>query len=506
MAGARSDRISDDIKRLQRPPRGRRALSWLLFLSILAGFLILPLLASSHGAAVLSWLRGMPALETRVRPVIERHTAAVLDRRPVFPEHSALSAAAPRTLAPPTLLALDRSWDPGSVAAAHGPWAGDCKLCHTTPFVRVQDSACRSCHAGIGDHVDPLQHASVPGLTDVRCASCHRDHRGVFGLAEQNRHYLGAECASCHADIRRHAPASSSANVTDFAADHPEFRVQIRRAADDPELERVRLQPAAPLREPTNLSFPHDVHLAARGIDSPHGRVRLDCADCHVPSAVGLGFRPTTMREHCQQCHALALEPALSDREVPHGPVTEVVASVREFYAYLQLAGERGSATRSAPALGVQRPGQGARAVAGSKRSLPDHAQRARAAAVRLFEETSCTVCHVVSRSAEGPPDATAMPDWRIAPIDPAHAWMPQSAFDHRSHHQQPCTDCHDAARSAHAEEVLMPRIEICRDCHAGSQPSPLQVTSDCGLCHGFHLPGRLPSARPATAMRAAGS
>jgi len=35
-----------------------------------------------------------------------------------------------------------------------------------------------------------------------------------------------------------------------------------------------------------------------------------------------------------------------------------------------------------------------------------------------------------------------------------------------------------------------MPAIKVCRDCHTGSTPVSNKLVSDCGLCHGFHLPG----------------
>jgi predicted CXXCH cytochrome family protein len=64
---------------------------------------------------------------------------------------------------------------------------------------------------------------------------------------------------------------------------------------------------------------------------------------------------------------------------------------------------------------------------------------------------------------------------------------MPGARFDHRSHAQTKCGDCHDVSRSESADDVAMPAIETCRECHGGSRPSSGKVTSNCLLCHNFH-------------------
>lgn len=490
------DRLSAAVRRVQRPPRGRRVLSWLLLLATLGGFLVLPVLGSAQAERVRDWLSSVPALGALLTPALEHHTADMIARRPSrVREATALPAPPP----PPTLLGLDRSWDPGPVASAHGAWAYDCKICHATPFARVADVACLSCHAGIGDHVEDAA-LTVHGLSGVRCATCHRDHKGVFGLANQNRHFLGAACADCHADIARHAPETALAEVADFADEHPGFRIQVRSGAEpDAPLQRVALDAGVVLKEPIHLKFPHDVHLDEKGIDSPRGNVRMECKDCHEADDRGVGFRPVAMRMHCQSCHTLKLEPALAAREVPHGSEKEVLSTIREFYAYAHLTGSAVQrAPQARPALGVQRPGEKAirgASVGASANVSGDPLVRARQVATELFEKTSCAVCHTVVRLAEsGPADSPGrdLPQWRVEPIARAPVRMPGSIFDHRTHAMQECTECHAATRSKHAEEVLMPAIDTCRECHAGSRPTPHRVTSDCGLCHGFHTPGRL--------------
>jgi predicted CXXCH cytochrome family protein len=64
---------------------------------------------------------------------------------------------------------------------------------------------------------------------------------------------------------------------------------------------------------------------------------------------------------------------------------------------------------------------------------------------------------------------------------------MPYARFDHKSHAQSKCADCHDVAKSKRSADVAMPAIQSCRECHGGSRPAEKKVTSNCLLCHGFH-------------------
>jgi predicted CXXCH cytochrome family protein len=67
--------------------------------------------------------------------------------------------------------------------------------------------------------------------------------------------------------------------------------------------------------------------------------------------------------------------------------------------------------------------------------------------------------------------------------------WLPHARFDHKSHASKKCADCHAVASSKSADDLAMPTIETCRECHGGSQPVAKKVTSNCLLCHAFHDP-----------------
>lgn len=474
------DPISNEIAILQKPLKGRRFLSWLFFIVFVTIFLVAPIIAST-------WPGASEKSGNFLRPV---NGAASSQVGAIQINTSTGKATAINS----TYMGLDVPWNPGHLSNSHQPWANDCKVCHTAAFTRVKDEDCTACHQKMGDHVDS-KIVKVDTLHEVRCASCHRDHQGEFGLAQQNKRYTGDNCAACHADIKASFPKTKTENVKDFSKDHPEFRIQLATGPDM--LVRMRQNARAKLVETAKLKFPHDVHLASAGVSSPKGKVKMECDNCHKPNSDGVTFKPVTMKDDCQSCHALKFEPAVSNREVPHGSTNEVLSTLREFYSYVSTNGVKVDQRPENGPIFYIRPGK-KEAVASYVSAPGDVRSRAVASATELFEKTSCVVCHEVTRSSEMGKKGTPgedMPQWKIAPVTPQHAWMPKAQFSHVKHVSAKCADCHDAAKSKDATDVLMPTISQCKDCHSGKEPVVKKVTSDCGLCHGFHMPsGSSPS------------
>lgn len=365
----------------------------------------------------------------------------------------------------------DRFWNPGPVLLAHQPIEPRCATCHEVAFEHVKDRACLECHAGIGHHVGPeMKPATL--FEGERCTTCHRDHKGVKATHRDD----DGMCVACHQDLGARAPGAKAMRVSDFAREHPAFQLSL---PEEGGVRRVR-QGAAPVAEKSNLVFPHATHLDPQGVRSPlQGRMKLECRSCHAPDASRRGFEPISMPKHCQECHTLQFEPAVTTREVPHGKPAEALTVVEEFYASLALKGEPDSFQK---AFGVRGAGllrrvgevtaqdrQGALALAGRK---------AKQVGAELFEVRVCKTCHAVSRDGEG---------WKVAPIRLNHAWMPHAIFDHKVHLHVKCASCHDVASSKKASDVAMPAIATCRECHGGSKPVEAKVTSNCLLCHGFH-------------------
>lgn len=391
-------------------------------------------------------------------------------------------------------MASDRFWNPGPVMLAHQPIGEKCEACHELPFRQVRDVACLECHAKIGHHVAPAMKPAAL-FEGARCATCHRDHKGVKSTHRDDDRF----CVDCHRDVRSRANGAQSQNVADFAKDHPAFRLTLPA---DKGVRRVR-QGSAPIEEASNLVFPHAVHLDPAGIRHPDkDKVKLDCAACHQPDASRRGFEPVSMARHCQECHRLAFEPAVSGREVPHGRPAEAITVVREFYANLALNGVRDSFEK---AFGV--PGEGLLRRTGvptagqREAALGMASKKAAYVAEEIFEIRLCRTCHAILRE-----DGPAGMEWNIAKVRANNAWMPHARFDHKSHAQSKCADCHDVAKSKRSADVAMPRIEGCRECHGGSRPAEKKVTSNCLLCHGFHEPGHPwdPQFTPKAAARVA--
>ena len=125
--------------------------------------------------------------------------------------------------------------------------------------------------------------------------------------------------------------------------------------------------------------------------------------------------------------------------------------------------------------------------------------ERALLVATDLFERRACADCHEVRRGG-----TAAQPVWRVTRVTLPESWMPHARFDHAAHGTSltPCSTCHAAEKSAQADDLLMPTIETCRDCHGGEDgtAAPSQaaerragtaakVPSACIDCHGFHDP-----------------
>jgi len=371
----------------------------------------------------------------------------------------------------------DRFWNPGPLVLAHQPIEQDCAACHEAAFERVKDRSCLECHSRIGKHLAPQLHpASL--FEGARCASCHREHKGVKATHRDDDGF----CVDCHRDLRSRAKGATALDASDFSRDHPQFRLSLPGESG---VRRARMGGEA-LAEMSNLTFPHAVHLAPGGVRSPlQGRMKLECRSCHQPDAARQGFLPISMPKHCQECHALQFEPAVTAREVPHGKPAEALVVIEEFYASLALQGVPDSFRK---AFGV--PGEGLLRRVGEpstaeRESALRLAQRkARQVGEEMFEVRVCKTCHAVTR---GPAHAPATPDWRIAPVRATTEWMPQARFSHKAHPHVKCADCHDVAASKRSADVAMPSIKTCRECHGGSKPSEGRITSNCMLCHSFH-------------------
>ena len=379
----------------------------------------------------------------------------------------------------------DASWDVGPLASAHASFGRHCGKCHQQPFVQVKNDACEDCHKTIGWHF-PLKTAEAKAVheavfPDTRCASCHRDHKGINGLVRTD----ATLCTDCHRDLKSRHAKTGIPDISDFSRDHPPFMLSMLQPGRSGEAAIVRVAQNAAngkawARENSGLKFPHEIHLDGKGIRGPNGSVAMDCVNCHVKDEAGIRFKPVTMKEHCQSCHSLEFEPKSTNRQVPHGSVGDVLATLNEFYAQAALADTPIDVVVEA---GIRRPGE---RLGETKRqaALTWAAEKSARIAKDLFEDRVCFICHQITAlpAADNQP-----PTWKIAPIAVTRHWLPKSRFPHSQHETFKCEKCHRSADSKTSADIAIPDLKNCQECHGGNEPAKDKARGTCETCHGFH-------------------
>ncbi len=379
-------------------------------------------------------------------------------------------------------LVSDAAWNSGPLSSAHHILASRCESCHTKLFRRTQNSSCTHCHD------DTFSHASGRD-TEERCGSCHREHNGAISLVETD----ASDCTRCHLQIQQSKPKSSLAVVGDFDINHPQFSVALPGA--DGRIIRTRLASDAVLSEHSGLIFNHQAHLDPNGLKVGAGIEQLECSDCHRPVVNGTSMQAVRMEEACQRCHRLDFD-AATTQELPHADGEVVLRSLREFYAIQALSGGYTSYVRS-PSLSTDEvstisspapmvPDFIKRRRPGVSLSEPDRIAAHRWAndmtkyvAEEIIRYRACGKCHELTLG-----NNHELPQVKAVRI-PAD-WMPAAEFNHAKHETMACGDCHMAQSSNDSRDVLLPRIEMCRECHGGNVATT-RIQSVCSDCHRYH-------------------
>lgn len=374
------------------------------------------------------------------------------------------------------LMMDDSFWLAGPVHNAHASVGDQCESCHVDAFRRVPDAACASCHT-TNVHV-ATSDATVLGTT--RCASCHLEHNEPPELVKQHQ----GLCADCHSDLPGGVQLQPAG---DFLDAHPDFKLSLLLPVENETGEidwQTQHMPLAESRtaDRSNLKFDHSVHLVEEGIVTPDGKRTIECAECHVPEAGGIGMMPISMDENCSSCHTLAFDPDDPTRTVPHGDAESVVQALVEYYS-ARLLGSDPEAVEQR----VRRPGQQL-TRADRDRAAAEAREQALIVAADLFERRACVTCHEVSRNAEN----TELP-WSVLPVKLTQKFYPHASFSHAAHDTEvtSCNSCHRADESESAHDVLIPDIDTCRDCHGSAvarRNDANQTASTCIMCHGFHF------------------
>ena len=368
-------------------------------------------------------------------------------------------------------------WNPGEIDAAHQFFATDCTRCHQHAFLMVRDTACTSCHVKTKAHADPAKF-NIPALGDARCGTCHQDHNGQRGMISKDQRL----CADCHADLKdRTKGASQIADIADFGDAHPQFHVNLPGWTAAGEFMPKSMPWASGLKENSGLKFNHEKHLKTDGLNTPNGRKVLTCENCHQTDAAGAAMKPIAFETMCHECHQLGFDTLAPDREVPHANVEAVTYTLDEFYARRGLEG--GYADARAPTIVQERRRPGSPPLSRQEQveALAWARDRAREAARTLFTGKACVTCHSIS------PPAAGESTWRVAPVRVSGVWYVDANFVHAKHATKACVDCHEGALTSQASnDLLIPGIDNCRECHGGAHASG-KVASTCIACHAYH-------------------
>jgi hypothetical protein len=365
----------------------------------------------------------------------------------------------------------EKLWIVGHMSNAHAAFGQDCAQCHEAPFVSVRNEACLSCHQSTGQHADVH---SFPGvdLTKESCENCHREHKG----ATQATSSAEADCANCHSNIKGTASNATLMDVSDFGSNHPEFAVTAITDASTGATKRIRMGSGAILSQ-TNLRFTHGKHLVPGGVKDVNGQMKvLGCADCHKSEAGGRMSIPK-FEDTCASCHELKFEQKHPEWQLPHGAPEQLASRILGFYSQAVLSGESFGPTID-PLFA--KPGQEP-----APTELPAAMARSQTAAAMASSvaKAACGTCHMFDGPAPGA-DPLA---FKIKQVVVNPTFLPKARFTHAKHETMECADCHADIRKAGIDEVVLPNIESCRNCHVGETPVSGKVASTCVSCHDFH-------------------
>jgi len=407
-------------------------------------------------------------------PLLAERRAATFD-----PKHPEAERA--------TSLPLSSFLSSGPISEAHSVFGDRCNACHLDSFAAVPDRACLGCHAAVGDHARHLAAGSPAesstsqqhrtSLESADCVDCHHEHGGARTLAR----LPDALCSGCHSiALGSKAPAAAATTLaaTDFASDHPEFRPQVVVEAGSAVRRAVSLSDRP--HERSGLRFPHKKHLVGR-LKAPDGEVTLRCADCHQSDLRGTTMKKIVFQQACERCHSLAFDQRYPDRHALHGDPDRLENDLFEFYATRALRGD--ALNEDAPEIARHRPG---RDLSEPERLAVLQWVAVKTGRVRQFllgNGGICESCHLLDRSSE----EVGIEPVHLVPFEGAERWLARALFRHDKHSIVDCESCHEARNSETAEQLLLPGIQRCRQCHGGEQAHAGKISSPCIECHDFH-------------------
>ncbi len=372
-----------------------------------------------------------------------------------------------------------KPYNAGPVAHAHRLIGNKCAACHvsTESFARkVTDQACLACHDG------PIHHAEQ--TFSPPCLDCHVEHQGSMRLASTT----DSACTQCHSNLAakdKNSPPRFVAGIKGFDRSHPEFGV-LRTGQKDP----------------GTIKFNHQVHLdPKKGIRGPRDMVHLKCVDCHRPAGLdetwpfgeaemtpatfstgqnpawGLPDRaymaPVNYMQHCSTCHTLQFDRRFRE-SVPHkDPKVVYEFVVKKLTEYIAAHPDQIHTVDEPDKRLPTRP------LPPIPRNAQEWVAQRLADAQLLLWRKACKECHALSYPG-GPESLPVVAKARVTT-----RWLLHASFDHEAHQLLACAACHTRAiNSKETSDVLIPGIQVCRECHRSGANA---AEARCFECHTYH-------------------
>jgi len=410
----------------------------------------------------------------------------------------------------------DALWSAGPLSHAHEHAAGrSCGQCHQQLFGAVTDEACKQCHRDTNDHVARPHRDLVSMGKPERCGSCHHEH-----LGEQFQQVMQDDrlCVSCHAGGAKTYAALLTQNVSGFGPGglHPKFNVTLRKISPGDPDGKPYTQPLRTALEQSNLKFSHAQHLDPDKVTGRGGGA-MSCSDCHVLDADSDRFKPITQEKTCARgCHELNFDVGATDRHLPHGNARDAMLVIEDYFTrkYVDPRPQTvKTVTRRLPDLDRVPSSEEALAPC-SGPPLVCARSRAKAEIENQFIRRGCVGCHVVGDTK----DEDVLNRFTVEAVRITERYFPDAKFSHLAHRVQEgvtgdkaCEKCHGARQSTRSQDLLLPDIERCQQCHLDSQRAtgmPLEaslgphpaahpvrkiITTQCTSCHAYH-PAGVPS------------
>ena len=355
---------------------------------------------------------------------------------------------------------LNKVFSNGPISKPHAIFEQNCQLCHAKAFSKVADASCIKCHDGPA-HPAKLVDTGKQNR-DVRCATCHLEHKGSTNLKEVS----SKNCTTCHASLNENGTGVHLKNVSVSAfkeGKHPNF-------------------PEPGLIDNRPLKLNHAAHMpkdpkTIRGMKLP-----MRCTECHTTSAnlATGGLEPVTFEANCKDCHKRELEfllPGLTAQASP-APHTKDAAKIRQHIleTYQRLVAENPSLTmQSLDREMTTEPSPAAWIAKAAKKSE------------QYLFENKCKYCHEYDGMDDCFPLIKKVNRIRgryVADKPEGEPWLVRGEFAHRAHRAVDCSSCHSTSKaSTKTSDVLIAGMKDCVACHGNSGTA----IDNCSQCHLYH-------------------